>query len=628
MNLIEIFRNYNTRLRVVTYLLCIILAVLSNGLAYQQLIKGSVYSEKGARQTLRRIIIPGPRGNIYDRDGRLLVGNRPRYSAVVFLNELRPEFRQEFRTLKNHYDTLPRDEAPGSGDVQIEARRNVLQRYINEVGAAIGRNLEIKSKDIERHFGQQLLLPFPLITDMEPEEYALLLEQVPVQSPIQIYTANARYYPYGALASHTVGWVGNTQEIDTTNLQGDDLMTFQARGYEGKSGIEKGFDKELQGESGLEIWVVDPSGFQFEPKVLESPVQGNDLYITLDSELQDIAEMGLGNQLGAVVALDVKIGDLLVMASKPDYDLNDLSPFIPNVVANDINERGAWMNRALQGLYSPGSTFKVITAMSGLRAGLIDDKSETFCGGSYSIGRTLFRCWNPLGHGEVDLHEAIRMSCNVFFYHFSQEIGVDRISAEAKLFHFDQPTDIELPFEATKMIVPSKEWKKENRGEPWYPGNTAHISIGQGFLRVTPLQMACFTAAFARRETQFKPTIIFDPYRQAVTSKYDIKLPDFDYNLMLDGMEAAATDGTAKLIKVPGVRIAAKTGTAQVQTPEGMIHLAWSICFAPIEDPEIAIAVMVEGQRGDSLSGGTTSIQIAQPILQRFFEKLGHVASQ
>jgi penicillin-binding protein 2 len=463
---------------------------------------------------------------------------------------------------------------------------------------------------------------------MKPEEYALLLEQIPVQSPIQIFTANARYYPYGSLAAHTIGYVGNTQEINTDNLPFNDLMTFQARGYEGKTGIEKEFDKELQGESGMEIWVVDPSGFQFEPKVMETPVQGKDLNITLDSELQDIAEMGLGDQIGAVVALDVKRGDLLVMASKPDFDLNDLSPFISNRIAKDINDRGAWMNNALQGLYSPGSTFKVVTSLAGLRNGHIDENSTTYCSGSYSIGRSLFRCHNRAGHGEVNLHEALRVSCNVFFYHYSQKIGVDLISAEAKRFHFDQPTGIELPFEATNMIVPSKAWKKDKTGEPWYPGNTAHLSIGQGYLRVTPLQMACFTAAFARKETHFSPTIIYDPYRQSIPSKRDIKLPEFDYHLILDGMEAAAVDGTAKLIKVPGVRIAAKTGTAQVQTPQGMTLLAWAICFAPIEDPEIAIAVMIQGQQGDSLGGGSTSVPIAQPILQRFFEKMGHGASR
>ncbi len=168
MNFLEIFRNYNIRLRVVAYLLFIMLLVLSVGLGYRQLFKYSEYSEKGARQTLRRIIIPGPRGNIYDRDGRLLVGNRPRYSAIVFLNELRPEFREEFKTLRKHYDSLPKDKVPGSGDINIEARRNVVRRYINQVGSAIGRNLEINSDDIEKHFGQQLLLPFPLISYMAP----------------------------------------------------------------------------------------------------------------------------------------------------------------------------------------------------------------------------------------------------------------------------------------------------------------------------------------------------------------------------------------------------------------------------------------------------------------------------
>ena len=628
MNIVEIFRNYNTRLRVLAFLLLVVLTVLCSGLAYRQVFLASEYSEKGERQTLRRIIIPGPRGNIYDRDGRLLVGNRARYSAVVFLNQLRPEFREEWKVLTQHYDSQPEELVPSRGDIQIEARRNVVRRYINEVGEAIGRKLEINSHDIERHFGQQLLLPFPLITDMEPEEYALLLEQVPVHSAIQIYTSNARYYPYGSLAAHTIGYVGNTEEMDTENLPGDDLMTFQARGYEGKTGIEREFNAKLQGESGLEIWVVDPSGFQFHPKLQKSPVQGNDLTLTIDSELQDIAEMGLGNQKGAVVALDAKRGDLLVMASKPDYDLNNLSPFISNIVANDIEERGAWLNRPLQGVYAPGSTFKIVTAMAGLRAGILDETSQTFCGGSFNIGRTKLRCHNHFGHGEVDLHESIRMSCNVFFYQFSQEIGVDLISNEAKRFHLHEPTEIELPFEAKNMLVPTRAWKEKKIGEPWYPGNTAHLSIGQGYLGVTPLQMACFTAAFARKETQFTPTIIFDPYRQTIPSRRDIGLLDTDYQKVLNGMESVAIDGTAKLIHVAGVRIAAKTGTAQVQTPQGMTQLAWAICFAPIEDPEIAIAVVIEGGQGDSLGGGSTSVPIAQPILQRFFEKMGHLAAR
>ena len=628
MKIIEIFRNYNPRLRVVTYLLIIVLFVLSIGLTYRQLFRFSEYAEKGDHQSLRRIIIPGPRGNIYDREGRLLVGNRPRYSAVVFLNELRPEFRQEWQKLRIHYDTLPQDQVPSSGDINIEARLNVVKRYIEQVSSAIGRKLEISSKDIERHFGQQLLLPFPLLNDMEPEEYALLLEQVPVQSPVQIYTSNARYYPYGSLAAHTIGYVGNSEETVTGNLPGDDLMTFSVRGYEGRSGIEKQFDSHLQGESGLEIWVVDPSGFQYEPKAQKTPVQGKDLHLTIDSELQDIAEVGLGEQIGAVIGLDVKRGDLLVMASKPDFDLNNLSPYIPTRVAKDINERGAWMNRALQGLYSPGSTFKIVTAMAGIRGGYIDGTTKTYCSGSYHVGSRLFRCHVRIGHGGVNLHEAIKSSCNVFFYQYSQDIGVDLISHEAKRFDLHQPTRIELPFEPANMIVPSREWKQEKQNQPWFPGDTANLSIGQGSLRVTPLQVACFTAAFARRETAFTPTVIFDSYRQAVPSKRNIGLTDVNYNRLLGGMEAAAVNGTAKLVKVPGVRIAAKTGTAQVKTRDGMTHLAWTICFAPIEDPEIAIAVMIEGEKGDSLGGGMTAAPIAQSILKRFFEKMGHIASR
>ncbi len=624
MRVAEIIRTYHPRLRVITCILLINLAVLSLGLAYRQLYLYSEYAEREERQNLRRIIVPGPRGNIYDRDGRLLVGNRPRYSAVVFLNELRPEFREEFKRLRRVYEEDEEREPPSSYYIQIEARSNVVQRYIDLVETAIGRRPEVDSKAIEKHFGQQLLLPFPLIQDMHPHEYALLLEQIPVHSPIQIYTSNARYYPYGSLANHLIGYVGTTEELQEKDLPGSDLVTFKARNYEGRTGIEKAFDRHLSGESGLQIWVVDPSGFQYEPKTLTNPVQGKDVRITIDAELQDIAEIGLGNQVGAIVALDVKRGDLLVMASKPSYDLNDLSPFIPVSVAQDIFDRGAWSNRALQGLYAPGSTFKLITAMAGLRKGILDQNSRTYCGGGYSLGSHLFQCWKEAGHGTVGFHEAISMSCNVFFFHFSQKIGVDQISAEARLFSLHEPTGIDLPYETDKMIIPTREWKTKNRNERWYPGNTAHLAIGQGYVRITPLQMACFTAALARGETKFVPTVLYDPFRQAKPSRNDLNLGDVNYQLILDAMEATANSGTASLIKVPGVRIAAKTGTSEVQTPAGAVHLAWTICFAPINDPEIAVAVVVEGQVPGMFHGGDTAVPIAQPILKRFFEKVGH----
>jgi len=604
-------------MRVLTGIVALCLLFLLCGLFFNQILLYPRYKGEEVRQNQRRIIIPGPRGNIYDREGRLLVGNRPRYSAVVFLNELRPEFRKEyFRLLGEGHKR--------SYDLQIKARANVVQRYQDQVAEVLDRKLKVDAGDIERHFRSELLLPFPLISDLSPDEYALLLEQIPVQSKIQIYSSNARFYPYGSLAAHTLGYVGGTDEVSTEGLPGEDLMTFSAQGFQGKTGIEKAFDEQLQGQAGLQIWVVDPSGFQHEPLITRTPVQGKDLRITLDAELQDIAELSLGERMGALVALDIKRGDVLVMASKPDYNLNDLSPFIPYAVANDINERGAWQNNALQGTFAPGSTFKILVTIAGLRAGIITEDSMTHCGGSYRIGSRNFHCWNHLGHGDISTIHAIEHSCNVFFYQYGQEIGVDRISAEAKRFGLDTPTGIELPFESTNMLVPSREWKEENRGIPWFPGDTANFSIGQGFIRVTPLQMACFTAAFARRETQFKPTIIYDPYRQVIPSRRDIGLSDHDYNVVLQGMELAGSVGTARLIKGRDstLRVAGKTGTAQVQMPGGMGHLAWTIAFAPIEDPEIAIATVIIGQSvSDELGGGSTAAPIARPVLERFFEK-------
>lgn len=621
------FRHLHPRFWTLYALLGSAMLLLAGGLGYRQLVESDEYAAAEQRQNYRRILLPGPRGNLYDREGRLLVGNRPVFSAAVYLNELRSAFRDE-------YFRLVRDEnRPGQPrrsrlERNVRARSNVVQRYLNTLSTLLGRELEVDARAIERHFAQNLLLPFPLVTDLSPAEYARLIEQVPVTSPIQILTDSARYYPHGEAACHTLGFVSSSRDFPVDDLPGDALLTFRRAGKVGRSGLEAAFDTHLRGSVGTEIWSVDPGGFQYERVEHEAPRQGNDLHTSLDLDLQLAAEAALGEKTGAVVALDIASGEVLALVSKPGYDLNDLSPFLSHSVDADIRERGAWLNRAIQGLYPPGSTFKLVSALAGLRTGVIDAELEILCPGHYRVGRRTFHCHQRSGHGYEDVVEAIRDSCNVFFYHTALQMGVEPIAEEARRFHLHEATGIELPGETRRMLVPDPDWKAQRYfGEAWFDGDTANTSIGQGFLLVTPLQMASFVASLARGQTQTRPTLLaphpsapeVEP-RPADTASIDLPIEDLE--LIHAGMREAGRGGTARLAGSPTLPVAGKTGTAQVRKEGEPTTLAWFVGYAPAAAPRLAVAVLVEGVPAlrTDYGGGATAAPIAKSVFSTYFD--------
>jgi len=602
----------------ILFLICMgCLVLLVAGLAWRQLVQGSTFREQELFQKQRQILMPGPRGEILDRAGRVLVANRPRFSAVVYLNELRPEFRQEFvRRLEVALEEEPRPDRPR---IAIAARAAVLQRYLDQITALTGIPANVSTPVLERHFSQNLLLPFPLINDLDLVSYARLIEQLPVTSPIQILTDGVRHYPYGSLASHTLGHLTAHDELlGESLLPGQSVVTFRLRGRRGASGVERALDEVLTGQTGGEVWVVDPSGFQFSRVAHRPPVKGQDVVLALDADLQQAAEHGLRGLTGAVVAIDIQTGEVLALASAPDYDLNDFTPFLRHDASARITERGAWYHRAVQGLYPPGSTFKLITTVAGLRSGHIKPNASSYCSGSFRVGERTFHCHNRRGHGHVDLPSAIEKSCNVFFYEHGLEIGVDLLAAEARRFGFDQRTGIELPNESGRMIVPDPAWKRQREGMGWFPGDTANLSIGQGYLLVTPLQMATSTASFARNETRTRPTLLARPATSpgAVAGNAQA-LPPALHRLIVEGMERSSLQGTGKFVNLPNLRIASKTGTAQVFPRGQALTLAWIIAYAPIENPRIAVAVVIEGtDPADPAAGGTTAAPIARHLFQ------------
>lgn len=613
--LIETHSARNPRLMLFHGIIGVLIAVLIAGMIYRQLFTSTIYSERERLQNLRRVIVPGPRGNLYDREGQLLVGNRPRFSVVLSLAELRTEFRNAYKTVSNNYVHLPSDERPNSDQKSRIARASVAQQYLDKVNYILGRHEKVNSNNLNRHINQSLLLPYVLLDDLAPAEYARLIERLPVNSPLQVYTSSTRSYPYESAAAHVLGYIGVNNDPEVEDFDGDDLLTFKMKGSYGRDGLEKIFDNTLQGETGGSIFLVDIAGYKVESSDLpqRKPIQGQNLATSLDIELQLVAEKAMAGHPGSAVVLDIKTGEVLVMASQPDFD-----PLtrIPNLKPDeDLGKSGVWVNRATQGRYPPGSTFKIITSIAALRSGAIDpEKSRVICAGFWQVGNRRFPCDGI--HGEVDLVKAIAVSCNTYFYKYGIETGPALIAAEGHRFGFDDMTGIELPHEFSDPHVASPAYTKEHFNRRWTDGDTANTSIGQGDTLITPLHLAQMFASFARGQTRTQSTLLHDPDRP-VQNTDPIGLSPSDYNTILNGMETCYKLGTARLAQVPGLRAAAKTGTAQ----KGKIDLAWMVAFAPLENPQIAIAVVLEGKEGQNFHGATYAGPVVKALLETWKAK-------
>jgi penicillin-binding protein 2 len=631
---IETHAARNPRLLAFYGLVALLVLTLIGGVGYQQLFQSWKNSEEERIQSQRRIIVPGPRGNIYDRDGRVLVGNRARFSVVLNLADLRADLRAEYRRVVENYRKFPKEDRPTGDQLARIARQAVAQRYLDQINTILGRHEQVKPRDLDRHFNQTLLLPFVLLDDLSPAEYARLIERLPVNSPLQVFASSVRHYPYGSAAAHVLGYVGVDNDPEAEDFGSDDLLTFKMKGAFGRDGLEKKYDDTLQGQAGGAIYRVDPAGYKINPPLeKKAPKQGQNLTTSLDIDLQVAAEESIGDRVGAAVAIDVRTGEVLVMASKPDYDLNKFVPRLSSADAQEITSKEAWFNQAMNGLYPPGSTFKILTTIAALqRAAIVPDRPITFCDGTVQIGNRTFYCDNGRGHhGHVTLSDAIAHSCDVYYYEAGKLTTPDGIAEEARRFHFGQKTGIELPHETGASLVPDPAWKKQRRSENWYPGDTANYSIGQGFLLVSPLQMACFAASVARNETVTTPTLIHQPNAPTLHTP-KIGLSEHEREAIVEGMIGTTTFGTASIItkppyKVPDMAIAGKTGTAQKDVYKdgkfiGKINIAWFICFAPAEHPEIAIAVALEGDTiGETYGGGLNAAPVANAIIRKYAEK-------
>lgn len=563
----------------------VICALVAIGSCYWfvQVVRGSYYRELSDNNRLRKAAIKAPRGLIYDRQGKLLVDNVPSYD--LFIDRSRAidiEGGLAFAT-----EVLSR----GPGELE-----ETLSRY----GAAA------------------TFKPVLLAENLSLSQVARFSVRALEYPEFEIQVDHLRLYRQGGLTAHVLGYLGEVTESDVRESSGK----FQVGDLVGRRGIEKGFDDQLRGIDGERVVVVDSRGRPREEYGSRSAQAGKDQLLTLDLEMQQIAARYFQERVGAAVALDPRNGEVLVLVSSPSYDPNRFARRLAQDDWREIIEapHNPMQNRAIQSRYSPGSIFKIVIALAGLSESEVDPEETVYCSGSTRIYNRRFRCWQRRGHGRVNLREAIRKSCDVYFYYLGQKLGIDRIAQYARLLGFGEPTGIDLEGER-RGLVPDRDWSERVRKGPWYPGETISVAIGQGPLLVTPLQMASMMATVANGGRRIRPHLVLgnDGTPPAAASLESAALATVREALWAVVNEA----GTGAAARVEGFEIAGKTGTVQVVEQKTWIDNkdlpfeqrdhAWFASYGPVEDPEIVIVVFVE-------HGGKGSEQAA-PLAKQLYEK-------
>ncbi len=573
-------------------LFCAILIQLFN----LQILQGEQYRSLSENNCIRKQRIEPLRGHIFDRNGRLLVDNRPAFDLYIIPADASPVPETAYK-LTEFISTDPDD----------------IITLVTRNRGPYGFRPVLLKPDIGRDLMAQLM----------SRRYAL--------PGIIIQASPRRNYIYDRFAPHLIGYLG---EINQSELRSSRHPHKRGGDMIGRLGVERTFEAELSGYPGARVVQVNATGQVMSVLGEDPSIPGNNVYLTIDYDLQVKAQQLLEGKTGAIVAIDPANGDILAMASSPAFDPGMFSDGISSnqwqALLNDPER--PLNNRAMQTVYPPASVYKIVTAMAALEEGLFHEHSTVYCSGNYPMGDRTFRCWKRHGHGNQNIVDAISESCDVYFYEAGRQLGVDRIAKYAKNSGLGAPTGIDLANEA-RGLVPTTAWKRERFGLPWYAGENLPIAIGQGYNLSTPLQMVMLTGAVANGGTIFRPQIMKEVYSvggavvQKSKPEAGARLPagEKTINLIRQGMYQAVNDrnGTAFFhARSREVSIAGKTGTAQVvsrltdeiellasgeltdaERRRFMPH-AWFVGYAPHDDPRIAVAVFVEhGEAGAAAAG-------------------------
>ncbi|MDR0428439.1 MAG: hypothetical protein LBG86_00165 [Puniceicoccales bacterium] len=591
------------------------------GLFWRQILQHRHFLAKERQQSHRRILTAASRGNIYDRNGRLLAGNRLRFSLVAYLNELQAEFAQEYR---RRTQLLRREELPI--DVSLErsrARLGVLRHHLELVEKHLGKEIPISRHAIDRHHAQQLLLPMVICDDLPADDFAKLVELLPPDGPLQWDISTVRHYPYGSAAAHIIGYASSSVDFSDEDFMGKQFKTFAGRGSIGRAGIEESMNEVLRGVNGGSIWIVDPSGKKCQKIFSQSAMQGTDVTLSMDIDLQKIAEEAIRGEIGCAILMDVQTGEVLAMANSPSFNLNDLTPRISTKTYEAINADGAWINQCIQGIYPVGSIFKLVAAEIFLQRGIVNRTTEHSCHGHTTVGNRIIRCANHYERGNLSFPRALAKSCNSLFVDLIFKVPLDDFIGEICRFGFGKRTGIELPHETCHSLVPTPQWKKVYGYSRWTDGDTANLVLGQGYLLATPLQVNAFTASLAGRRMRTRPTIL-RASRDISLEGESLPLSSEAYETLLEGMCGCVEYGSGHRCHIDGLSIAAKTGTAQIRSDNQSSHLAWFTAFAPAgggKIPRVAVTVMLrEPFNGRAYGGGSDAAPAARKILRAYFQ--------
>ena len=590
------------RLRYATMAMVGVVAILIIRLWYLQILNGNEYYKLSENNRTRMHWLNAPRGMITDRLDRPLIANRPYFNV-----------------------TLARGDAPNQSEL-LNRLAAILKVDINELLDRIR-----EGEDYPRY------VPILLKEDIDWKTLVAIENHLYDLPGIQIEVLPSREYLYENLASHLFGYLGRINEKELAEQQGDYHLNDQL----GKLGLERIYEKQLRGEPGRRYVEVDAQGFVQREVRVQQPLPGADLKLTIDRDLQDVAEDALDGSAGAAVVMEVATGRILAMASSPPLQLNQFVGGITSKDWNDMqkNPLKPFTNKPIQGQYPPGSTFKMVVALAGLSEGVVNNDTTFFCNGAMKFKGRDYHCWKKHGHGAVSLERALAESCDVYFYSVGMKVGVDKLALYAKSLGLGQPTGIMLEHEKGG-VVPSIEWKKKRFGQVWHEGETMSVSIGQGYDLATPLQICQMTSTLVNGGIRYRPQVV-----EAIMDGDGKVVKGFEaivdghalgsakaLEWIRAGMVAAVNtpQGTSGVAKIGNVLVGAKTGTAQVVKLAQYKHLeekdipynyrdhAWFTCFAPAEKPEIAITVLVE----HGLHGASGAGPVARRLLKEYFKNI------
>lgn len=583
--------------------------VIGARLYYVQVIQHDYYTSKAQDNRTRHVRDRAQRGRITDRNGYQLATTKPSFSLYI----------------------TPED-FPG------EVRDGVFDR--------LGQILHLPVEAVKERYHSIRTAPYTprKITGNLTQRQVVRVETNRYDLPgVTIQAENIRFYPYGATLSHVLGYVG---EISSRQLEMSKYQGYRVADIIGKSGIEYYYESVLNGRDG-DRWVeVDATGRLGRTLRYPAPklaVPGSDLELTIDLDLQMACETCLAPWKGAVVVMDPRNGDVLALVSRPGYDPNTFASGMSVEDWNYLNTNPdhPLLNRAIQFQAPPGSVFKVVSSIAGLRSGVLSRDTQFFCNGTFKFSNHIYRCWNRYGHGTVDLPHAIEGSCNVYFYQAGVKTGIDMLSGTARDFGLGQKTGIELPNEKSGF-VPDREWKREKYNDEWWPGETISVSIGQGGVTTTPMQLACLMAMTAHRGTLYKPRLVRSVIGQTSRDSRDVSpeishqldVPASYWDTVIEGLRRVidGEHGTARKLRIREMSVAGKTGTAQVISSKALKKMGydadnepppkywdhnWFAGFGPVEDPGVVVVVAIEN--GGS-TGAREKITIARRIFLKWYE--------